>query len=1198
MTVSESLEKLVSLTSQNMQILQAINDAFFSKSNHITASVGGSQYTIPSYVSLENKIIQLQDSFNALVKGSQSGSAWLNYDGNSREIRLEGYQSTPSPLSLEGASIKTFGSEISNKLKDFLTPVPYLNLDMNSLSSDTTQVSIRKIVPNNDASKTALRSLETGNGPVYDVSYLDAYSTLISNTDLVEGTDYQVYDTTYNLPIRNCSEQGTCVVSQLISDSIEQSSAKEIIEVKIASMSGKSNPLVVGDLDGASERSLKVGDTLTTYDGSAKLSITKLNRSERTLTLEVRSGEYININPHSSDSVSSLSGISDYSILRFFAEPANEDRRLHVPLEEDEIVFIAIAPINSRLGVRAAWGTGILVETHKLVLETNSNKTFKSYYDESVKNIGDTLTELSTVLPPAITRYSADEYELFTTTSPSLSSDTFEVVQINRHLDDSESVQTIKSLYSQKKQLQIELTDVQEKIAQITSDLASVSFDDMTGLKTSYEAQLSNLREQQNTISTSINKISDSIAKNAADADVPIENAKYRVRGYIDIEEYLQNTFNSTDNLKYITKVQTRYRYRNSSNPAANIQTIGENYLFTDYNLYEPPLSRERALVYSNGIYSVDENSSAYNPSANEIKFNQVDIPITQGETVVMQARVIWSFGYPFVTTASEWSDALEIEFPDELRKDVEVTTIIEENNDDIETNRFNTILSDGGYTAHINSKITDQDITYYHNASDIASGQYTSERRVIPLKDMISTILSDISELKADLEGSLSTSLKVEFIYNNTTYTLEPLITNNIALTSYASVSNTTASSEYKDGNGIVRSGGIIKITNSSNNLVRIYPIAPGPRDSHLEDLRRGTRIGKFQASDYFTDGTLTSEEESSGATALDDYIYIANVAANYMNTVSRAKNLPYDFKTTQQGTSVKTASNILATNIAQYHTIVNLTDNVAFEESRAVSSLISYLQSTTASQSLYVHSLKEWCQSLASSDPEDDANLTDHPIPESVKKFAEDGTITKESGESVSAGSTSDDSYYGPLVFIEDLYGSNNQQTSPRARQRGNQIITFRRTNPYNGVLLECSGTDTEETQLGTYNYIVNGASAPSGSAVSLYGSGHTKFVWAYPYVQQEYGMCMETNDTISRYNLRPGESVQFNVGIAYVLDSDNKTGTSELGFDIRTSLYSDPTYYNLSFIANYNKAVTDTNITSRITATDATRYSTVVR
>lgn len=147
MTVSESLLQISDLTKQNLQILQMINDSFYTKSNHLSAMVGDTTYTIPSYIALENKVNHIQDAFNNLVHAAKAGEAWFNFDGNSKEVLVRGYQQAPNPVDLKPTNF--FGAEQSFLFKDMLTPQPYLNFDMSSIPDDINSVIVKKFIPYN-----------------------------------------------------------------------------------------------------------------------------------------------------------------------------------------------------------------------------------------------------------------------------------------------------------------------------------------------------------------------------------------------------------------------------------------------------------------------------------------------------------------------------------------------------------------------------------------------------------------------------------------------------------------------------------------------------------------------------------------------------------------------------------------------------------------------------------------------------------------------------------------------------------------------------------------------------------------------------------------------------------------------------------------------------------------------------------------
>ena len=153
MTATETLLKIIELTNKNLEILGLINESFFTNKEHLTTVVDGTRYTIPSFISLENKINHLQAAFNNLVHAPMSGEAYMNFDGNSRVIQMRGFQQGPSQVNLDNQTntdlykLSRFFVEDSNLFKDMLSPKPYIKLDLSELEDDITQVVVKKIVP-------------------------------------------------------------------------------------------------------------------------------------------------------------------------------------------------------------------------------------------------------------------------------------------------------------------------------------------------------------------------------------------------------------------------------------------------------------------------------------------------------------------------------------------------------------------------------------------------------------------------------------------------------------------------------------------------------------------------------------------------------------------------------------------------------------------------------------------------------------------------------------------------------------------------------------------------------------------------------------------------------------------------------------------------------------------------------------------
>lgn len=857
MNVTECLKKITSLTEQNLELLKTINDSFYTKRTSLSVNYGENRYKIPSFISLENKYNHLQDAFNNLVHAPESGEAWYNFDGNSKEIYLRSYQAAPNSISLE--NVKLFEHEETFPFKDLMSPSPYINIDLSEIPDDITAVRVKKIILYNETLITSFQGYmeDTEENPASALIDWTTANALILSGDpaYVSGSDYLEYNKIYDLPTRTNTCSGEYIITEIVDDTINEDGI-EIITVKIST----DNSLVYTLFDGTTEKDLEVGDILTTYDGACMFEIDEIFPTTNELALTVSHAEYVNLH-----AASDAENAGDYSKLRIYRpQDFKEDKYIHIPLEEDEYVYIAIAPLNSRMNTQSNWGTGLFLDTYKLT-DSEDGTDFHTYYTQNVSNIGDMIIELSNIYSGAITRFTESELETFTELVPTLSEDTIQVVQINKHLNDSETVQNIRSLYSQKKQYNTDITEISSKINALTSELAEISFDDTSGVRTSYEDQITKLKAQRADLQSSVTKIVDEIATAANDSEIPIENAKYRIRGYVDIESILSSIWTEDwlDYLGLVRGVQIRYRYKNSSNPQANVDTIND-FLFTEWTDQTSP-SRTKNMSYADGAYSTswsDADENGLLSSENVPKFNQIDIPITQGESVDIKIRLVWDFGYPFSMMSSQWSEILNVEFPEELIQDVEVTTIIEENNDDVEENRFNSILEENGILDHISDEYTDQDITYSHSADTIASGFYTEERRVIPLKDKLEDMVSAISEIQDTIGGTFADIVTVKLTVGTSIYTLAPDIDNQISLPAYSNISSEDVSS-----GSVILNGSVAELTctlainnDSDSHTVNIFSLFPGSRDVYLSELAESR--SKYDLSDFYESGSEITEQ------------------------------------------------------------------------------------------------------------------------------------------------------------------------------------------------------------------------------------------------------------------------------------------------------------------------------------------------
>lgn len=835
-SVTEYLERLQKLTQTNLDLLKALNDSFYTKNSHLVVNVDSNKLVIPSFIQLENKINSLQENFENLVHAPKTGEASFNFDGNSQTIELKGFSCTPQSLNL--TSPLTFEVENNDIFKDFLTPNPYVRFDITSIPNDISTVSVKKVVAFSDAMKEVFSKLKS------TIEYGDLYKTL---SLYKEDQDYIEYDTIKRLPIRKTLGTGTYIIKSIDENKVDEN----LIETYTLTFHGE---LKYKLFDDTIDKYLQVGDELVTFDDSAKVRIKEVRHNTHQLVVEVLNGDYLNLVADENGNLA-----SDMSKLKFYSSiDFDKDKYINVPLEEDQYVAIFIAPLNDRMNIRAPWGQGVVLDVDSL--KDNDEVNFRDYYNKNVKNIGDTLYELTTLSSNSITKYSKDEYDVFTQYVPKL--DTLDVYQINAHLNDSPTIQKIRNLYNQKIQYNSDLESVQKNIDEINKTLSSISFEDTTNIKVVYENQLTELNKKRNELNAALNSVMNEISLAANSGDVPVENAKYHIRGFYNIKpDGVVDPY-----ISHINGIRVWYRYKNHNQETGLAHSIGADNIFSDWNEM-PIVKRNRAAILNGQLYTFEYPKD--NSVSNEPSFNQIDIPITQGEVVDIKMQIIWDFGYPYVETTSSWSEVISVEFPDKLKKNIQILDIIKENNNDIETNRFNNILKESGAITHIEDKLKDQDITYFHQPEHIASGFYTEERRIVPLKDKLLEMYSDLTKLKDEVYGYDANNLKVE-VCSDTSSTI---IFSNQDNTVYV-----------ESGVNIVN----IQMTNISDHSIKLHPILVGSRDKFITSSANSNKVYYQGAKIYNTIKSKTEEQR------LNQFIYFRSKDAWDESNIDNSQNMP----------------------------------------------------------------------------------------------------------------------------------------------------------------------------------------------------------------------------------------------------------------------------------------------------------------
>jgi uncharacterized protein YxjI len=858
-TLNEYLVEIQELTKKNFEILKALNNSFYTKSEHLRVNIDNSDYVIPSFISLENKINTLEDNFYNLVNAPKTGEAVFDFDGNTQSIEVKGFTNAPKKafdgvdLNNLTQNMKSFEYKKNEIFKDFLTPTPYVKIDLSQIPNDIQQVNVKKLIIKNEQLLTLLKqeskwqTADANTGTSESICKHIEYSNVLKKLYAFEdGIDYTVYDKIYTMPIRYEIGNGKYSIKE-IKRNWTDDNFNEHYELKLDHLTYKV-------ADETIEKNIFEGDYLITNNDKVKLLIEKIYSSSNTVDVKVENGGF-------ADLCTENEGNVDLSTLKFYAiGNIEQSKYLNIPLEEDRYVLIFLAPIQRNSLIQSPWGSGLFFDVYALQ-EKGSNTTFKDFYETMVTNIGDKLFGLVSMSTEDFVNVGETEFYKLTKSKPYINTDNIKVTLINKHMSNSETVSEIYNLYKQKEDYKLELNSVQKQIDEINSLLSSLSFEDTTTSRTIYTDQLSDLNNKKKDLTTSIADCIQRITIASTDTDTPVENPKYHIRGFFDYEKYLKD--NGIDNHKVI-KIDVQYRYKNANRVTGNAETIGEingnPAIFSDWNIMQSFTSERFPIFdYSKYKYEFDGDTS----SKNVPSFNQLDIPISQGETVDVRLRVVYAIGFPFIKTTSEWSDIVNIEFPVELRKNVTVLDIIKENNADTTKEAFRGYLEKYGVIEHVSDNLVDQNVTYFHQPEHIASGFYTEERRVIPLRDKLQTLTNEMTSLKDEVFGTSSENFIITLSDGESEVEINPHANNTFILKDYTSsdkitymydddMNVSTGDVVHNGYNPKVETTLTLKIQNNSKtNTIKLFSMFPGNYNSNITPSSKS----KFNNDDFISD-------------------------------------------------------------------------------------------------------------------------------------------------------------------------------------------------------------------------------------------------------------------------------------------------------------------------------------------------------
>lgn len=820
-SLKEYYVKLQGLYDNAVNLLTAINQSLSSTASEVTVNMQQEDGTvltsrIPSFLYLENKLEQIDSNFSNLFSMPESGEAW--FTKSSGAYKLNFIRTNTAPLRPEFKTSDIYASMTNNNfLKDLVSPKTFLKINITNLPDNIENMYMKKIVFFNQDIFSSLQQM--------GIKTYDEYKAALYN--FTAGTDYEEYDNVIDLPIRKDTYKSRFEILELPDLTKDGGSNPWVDKVgsntKKLSYKIRLNTLEYSDQEDTSVMfTLKVGDYLCIGNQLAIYKVKNVNMDDMTIIIEENVGHI---------ALQTIAENPDM-VLQIYNDDYSAYHYAQIPLEENRYICIFLGTISNN--TRSLLSDAYLIDLSTIYIkdaggnyindEYGNHLSYIDYYNKYCTNIGDLILGLTESAYPQLSNYNAttlndiqDGAETQKYVNMTLDTENIlRVVPINKHLTDDITSDEIVSLHAQKNDINSQLQTVQDNINQVYSTLINTDFSQqVTITQQSLQTQVQKYYTERTNLQKQLNAIIDNINSKSMDLRITGSEVKYRIRGIAQtqlVEEYIRGISNDK---VYVIGMDLEYKYKSTTKDTTTVTVINSD-TFTDWVKLNN-IDRQRKLVFNQSISAYNLDFVEYSGTDNIIKWNQIDIPIQEGEDVIIRVRYKINIGQPFVNIYTPWSDEMTMIFPSEFENGVEVSSIIDVNREDAVTAAFSKTLIDEGYAEHVQNKVVSSEQTFFHMPENIYSGFNTAENNLISLKDKLTAMVNDIETYKVLIDNAANSKYEVYITYDQYEVLLSPNSINKINVYNTDHITDTYI---RKDMNIVVKNTGNVRL-----NLYSIFP-------------------------------------------------------------------------------------------------------------------------------------------------------------------------------------------------------------------------------------------------------------------------------------------------------------------------------------------------------------------------------------
>lgn len=790
-----------------MNMLTSLNQSLVSNSTEVTVTVTDtndvkSTLRIPSFLYLENKLEELNTNFDSLFNMPESGEAWFtkNSSDSYKFNLVRSNTALPAPTLSHYGDTQYTSIKDNNILKDLVSPFTYIRYNITNLSDVTDSIIMKKYVFYNKTLFDYLKQSDDIN------TYADLEDKLIGYK---KGDDYDSYESTLKVPYKKDTYISLFNI-------IKVDDTNNTIKITLDTFTYYDSE------DSSVTYQLVNGDKLIYGDTAFEYEITNIDYNNNIVTLK-------ELNGHTNILTTKEQSNSTFVLLN---NDYNKYKYVDIPLEENENIAVCLSLVYNN--IRSIWSKPEFMDLNTIYMkdengndikdENGNTLTYIDYYKKYCNNIGDLILGITETAYPQVSNFTPSQLNdmqsgesVGNAVTTTFEGEILKVVPINKHLTDDATNDDIMNLHNQKNLLQSQLDTIQTNIDDTTNDLLNIDKNNVDNSNIlTLQKKLTEYKNEKTTITKQFNSCVNQLTSKIAQLNQTTSEVKYRLRGVTvvnDIISMLQNDYGK--NVELIG-TEIWYKYKSVNKDTTTVTVINSD-TFSEWNVQKPS-QRDRYLVFNSQNTSFVTNYVDYNTLDNTPKWNQVDIPIKNGEDVIVKVRYLYNIGQPFINIYTPWSDEVTFEFPSEYKEDITVKSIIETNNDDTVTATFTNTLINDGYEEHINDKILDNENKFFHTSEHIYSGFNTTENNMLSLYDKLKQISNDIVDYKELLNDATKSKYQIQLVSDDVSTVLHQNTKNKISI----------YNNDVSTNNKFIKKKFKLIIKNTSDYNVKLYPLFP----------------------------------------------------------------------------------------------------------------------------------------------------------------------------------------------------------------------------------------------------------------------------------------------------------------------------------------------------------------------------------